>query len=149
MKFSLRDIQFLDIILKRLISANKLDVNLKLVIKYNNSLYSGDFIELNSVFTLNPYLDVDGIIDFNRKSINELLKLPENFDAKKYSNIIQQNDKILLKSLVDIFYSCELLSDVESYPIMFNIKSLENETNIPYLYLDKSTKYELVSIVKR
>lgn len=158
MKFYLRDIQYLDIILKRLISANNLDIDLKLVIKYNNSLYSGDFVNLSSVYILNSYIDEDGIIDFNKESINKLLKFPENFwtndlfgisEYKKYSNVIKENNKILLKSLVDILKSCELVKTLDYEPIMFNIKSLSDETNIPYLYLDKLTEYELVSIVER
>ena len=43
MKLSLKHIQKLEILLKRLLSFNNLDIQLSLVVKIDDSLYSGDF----------------------------------------------------------------------------------------------------------
>ena len=42
MKLSLKHIQKLEILLKRLLSFNNLDIQLSLVVKIDDSLYSGD-----------------------------------------------------------------------------------------------------------
>ena len=148
MKLSLKHIQKLEILLKRLLSVNNLDIQLSLVVKIDDSLYSGDFTKINSFFVLSDYLNFDGCVDSNRYPFTDLIKVPSKFDYKKYYNILNCNDPLLLKTLLDLLDSCRLKDDFELPSIITNVKKLDSDLSLPYLYLDDSIEYDIVSIIK-
>lgn len=144
MKLSLKHIQKLEILLKRLLSVNALDIQLSLVVKIDGSLYSGDFTKINSSFVLSDYLNFDGYVDSNSCPFTDLIKVPSEF----YYNILNCNDPLLLKTLLDILDSCRLKDDFELPSIITNVKKLDSDLSLPYLYLDDSIEYDIVSIIK-
>lgn len=148
MKLSLKHIQKLEILLKRLLSVNALDIQLSLVVKIDGSLYSGDFTKINSSFVLSDYLNFDGYVDSNKCPFTDLIKVPSEFYYKKYYNILNCNDPLLLKTLLDILNSCTLKDDFELPSIITNVKKLDSDLSLPYLYLDDSIEYDIVSIIK-
>ena len=148
MKLSLKHIQKLEILLKRLLSVNNLDIQLSLVVKIDDSLYSGDFTKFKSPFVLSDYLNFDGYVDSNRYPFTDLIKVPSKFDYKKYYNILNCNDPLLLKTLLDLLDSCRLKDDFELPSIITNVKKLDSDLSLPYLYLDDSIEYDIVSIIK-
>ena len=73
MKLSLKHLQKLEILLKRLLSFNNLDIQLSLVVKIDDSLYSGDFTKFKSPFVLSDYLNFDGYVDSNIYPFTDLI----------------------------------------------------------------------------
>lgn len=148
MKLTLKQIQKLEILLKRLLSFNNLDIQLSLVVKIDGSLYSGDFTKIKSPFVLSDYLNFDGCVDSKYYYFTDLIKSPNEFNCKKYYDILNTNNPILLKTLLDILNSCTLKDDFELPSIITNVKKLDSDLSLPYLYLDDSIEYDIVSIIK-
>lgn len=150
MKLNLKQIQILDLILQRLNSIflyTDKTKKLNLVIKFNNSLWKGDFIHLHNSYLENYYISNDFWVEKNLTPITELKLIPDNFNFRRYQYIKLKNIHLLLHELLSIVSTIDI-SEINFQPCLYNAVNLETNFKIPFLYFDYDSEFEVVSIVE-
>lgn len=139
MKLSVDQLQKLSILFQRVYL--KESIKPKLVISFNNSLWTGDFAILEGP-------DYSTNIENPAGPCIDLASFFEEFKIESIPrNIKNSCDSILLSYLVDSLSKIKT-SELNLSPYLFNATNLETEMNLPFLFLDKTSTYELVSIIK-
>ncbi|XZM32806.1 hypothetical protein ACSXAY_12885 [Clostridium perfringens] len=138
MKLSVDQLQKLSILFQRIYLKDS--IKPKLVISFNNSLWTGDFTILEG----SDYLtDVE-------KPDSVAIDVSSFFNEFKFSSIPRDIktscDSILLNYLTNSLLKTKT-SDLNLSPYLFNAVNLETKFKLPFIYLDKTATYELVSVI--
>ena len=152
LKLNIKQIQALDFLLQRLNSIflyTSEKESLNLVIKFNNSLWKGNFIYYKNSSILNYYIDFDSCIESKTLKINDLFKLPHDFNnyRYRYSNITFDKIYLLLTELASTIKNIDT-SNINLEPFLYNATNLETNISLPFLSLNSDDEFEVVSIVK-
>lgn len=160
--FSIQRAQCIDYLLK-IIAMNPASIlhnkNPKLVINLNGTMWYGDFVQTNSNFIIQPYIDGYGDIEPKYFSVNE-----ENSEPlfktlwNAYSDFARRNRRatlncsnfsLLFDTLVKITDDLEL----ETYPSplfphLLNVKSFDGSQQLPFINLSGEDQIKLISIIE-
>lgn len=150
MFLNLQQIQALDFLVQLLNERySYTDKSLNLVIKINNSLWKGNFINFNSesYYIEQKQLNSFGHIAPQFFKAGDLIKNLASFELTKYSNIKTENIHLLLIDLVNIIKNLEI-ENVNLSSILYNAINIENNLHLPFVLLDPNAKFEVVSIVE-
>lgn len=156
MKLKVSQIQFLDFLLKRIQSDSSnflnTDEKLSLVIDINGTLWTGDFVKYSNLKIQNLSLDTDGFLISNEIELISIITASNleafkgfNFKDKLY-NINSSNLHILLNELfrkLDKINCSNLVSD----PIIFNAVNLTSNCKLPFICIDNTIEYDVVSLI--
>ncbi|KMY49610.1 hypothetical protein [Peribacillus loiseleuriae] len=157
--YTVQQLQALEYLLKRISANNKFNFyrrELKLVIEYKGTLYTGDFLQMSSSFAYQNYIDDEGEVDQVRfspdrgsKILNDIWQIYLREVNRLFYNPFKHiNDiPLLFNTLVKILETAEI--DDESspfYPYLLNARSIDNTINLPLINLD-GEKIKLVSII--
>lgn len=147
MKLSLQKIQTLDLILQILnskFSYTDEKQQLNLIIKIDNSFWKGNFAIYDDYNIKIPYIDYDNIVE------NESYSFYKFFNFKYYNHFSQiklDNLDLLLSDLIDILDKVQITEYISKLePILYNALNLNTNLSLPFLLLDTSLEYEVVSI---
>ncbi|NGT54766.1 hypothetical protein G6Y98_02750 [Clostridium perfringens] len=151
MLLTIKELQMLDLLLKKsgnIINrnnSNDKELNLNLIISYNSSLWSGDFINLNGSYIEEKYIDSDNWIETKCLNSSDLIKLIPEFKFSRYKYIEEDSLHLLLHPLIYHIKKADL-TDFKLKPFFYNAVNIENGLKIPFIALDYDKKYEVVSI---
>ncbi|MEG2289948.1 MAG: hypothetical protein RSA29_02770 [Clostridium sp.] len=148
MKLTLNQIQALDLYLKRLISRFPIvsqNENLNIVISINNSLWTGDFIQYEHPLIINRYIDCDSSIESNGLYPSDIFTLPDNFKFVDYRNIKSDTAYLLLLDLFKVVVDIPAPT-ITLNPLLYNAKNLETNLSLPFIHLDSTIEYEVISL---
>ena len=150
MKLNFKQIQLMDFILQRLNSIySYTDENkkLSLVIKFNNSLWTGDSINLHNSYLVNYYIDNDFWVEKKLTPISDFKFLFSDFNFRRYEKLKLKNINILLHELISFVSSMDT-SKLDFQPFLYNAINLETNFKMPFLYLNYDDSFEVVSIIE-
>lgn len=151
MLLTIKELQMLDLLLKKssnVINYNKSkNQNLKfnLIISYNSSFWSGDFILLNGTYIEEKYIDSDNYIETRYIHPSDLVALVPGLNFSRYKHIEEDSVHLLLYPLIASIKKANL-NDLKLKPFFYNAINLENGLKIPFIALDYNQKFEVVSI---
>lgn len=153
MRLNIKQIQVLDAILQELnlihsYTSSKLD----LVIKFNNSLFKGSFVNYQNSSLITQYIFDDFFkghqIMTNSISFYTLMnKCNCDFNKSKYKDIKLNNMHLLLSELLSTVTKLDV-SKIDLDPCLYNVINLETNFKIPFLYFDYDAEFDVVSIVE-
>lgn len=174
MKMSVSDLQTLDFMLKAIdhFTEAQARLNLQFVVKLDNSLWTGDFIEFTDYLyidtQINPYgqvvkiksgLDLDerdnsgakeavrAIANFSDKAFTERINEP----LYKYLEKIQSDEipdlQVLFMHLMSLKDRIEGVNDLPKY--IYNARCLTSSIALPIYSIGAYDEVELVSIIRR
>lgn len=156
MKLKVNQIQFLDFLLKRMQSDSSnflnADEKLSLVIDVNGNLWTGDFVNYSNFHIQNISLDYDGDLTSTEIDLISIITVANLDDFKrfnfkdKFHNINSSNLYILLNELLkklDKVNCSNLVID----PIIFNAVNLNSSCKLPFIYIDNTIEYDVVSLI--
>lgn len=157
MKLTLKQLQTLDIILKDTLLKNNISSKFNFVIRINNDLWTGDFVDYdenlnyikkngNGIF-LNCNETISHHLDYMSYEKNTRFKYFSD-NINKYIN--SYSLPLVLINLLDEVNLDELVfNKIQLPPVLLNAKQLTNDiSSIEYLYLDDEIEYEVVSIIE-
>ncbi len=151
MFLTIKELQMLDLLLKKsanVINANKPNkqkLKLNLIISYDSSFWSGDFINLNGSYIEEKYIDSDNYIETKSIYSSDLMKLVPELNFSRYKYISENSVHLLLYPLITSIQKTNL-NDLKLKPFFYNAINLENGLKIPFIALDYNQKFEVVSI---
>lgn len=162
--YSVQQLQALDYLLKRLVNDSSFAIhkkNLKLVIAVNNSLWHGDFIQMDSVYVKQLSIDDSGDIEYDRFSatssnaITLLKNIWDTFVSKTtstshWSNPFRRIDNLplLFEILLKILNDTDIPDDPSPFhPYLLNAKSLDDNISLPFMNL-QGEQIKLISIIE-
>lgn len=151
MKLSVKELQMLDLLLKKTANvlnnkpSNTQELKFNLIISYNSSFWSGDFIILNKSFIEEKFIDYDNWIEVNTTASSSLIKLIPDFSFSRYSYIEEDSLHLLLESLIHCVKKADLTT-LNFMTLLYNPINLETGFKLPFINLDSNQEYEVVSI---
>lgn len=170
MKLTLNKLQFLDYALKS-ISSNSdyacFEKSLSLVVDLDGRLWSCDFVQLKRGCLFQKVLNSNGSIDDEKLSeadypsiqfLKDKLKAYiKKFDPKEFQNFAKcrvipfdtlEDWRILLEVLISIVESIPEDQKLPIKPILYNTQTLDGKYTLPFMFVDESSKFELVSLIE-
>ncbi|WP_338631317.1 hypothetical protein [Clostridium baratii] len=155
MKLNSKELQALDLLLISIqnfriwrnsnqIKPTYSESDLKIIFSYNGRFFTGNFLESKEFksYTLNS----SGFLE------HSYINLDDIFDSNELNNIIRtysltDDDKLyFLQSALCEFVKKSDLSNLKLNPYCYNVKELNSDFSIPYIYLDPDKEYDVVSI---
>lgn len=150
MKLNLKQLQALEILLQKLNHNYNYvsdDEQLSLVININNSLWKGNLIKYDRSYVSNFYIDYDGWIESYSYNQSQIFSIPaESFNARKYENIKLESMYLLISELIPIVREISTFL-IDLNPVLYNAVNLTNNLTLPFLLLNPTDEFEIVSIV--
>lgn len=153
MKLNIKQIQLLDAILQELnLRHSYTSSKLNLVIKFNNSLLKGSFVNFQNSNLITQRILEDFFQDYRIKTnsisfYTLMSKCNCDFNEFKYKDINLNNMHILLSDLLSTVTKLDV-SKIDFEPCLYNAVNLETNFKIPFLYFDYDSEFEVVSIVE-
>ncbi|WWU66104.1 hypothetical protein QJR26_06955 [Clostridium baratii] len=155
MKLSIKELQMLDLLLKRISSRlTQRAVNLKFNVVFisNNRILTGDFLTIEKDTSTNIHYIKESILDSSNWIISRFVNSNDllnehirDFKYYHYDDISENTTYILLDSLVELIKKADLTS-FEYKPFLYNAVYLESELKLPFVWLDSDCEYEVISI---
>lgn len=152
MYLKLNQIQVLDFILKKLqgkyLNFLKSDEKLKLVVKINNNLWTGNFVNYSGRYIENLSIDFDNQLSesyidfyniFDRNIFSEF-----NLNTK-FKNITSPTLYLLLEELIKVIKDLDC-SKLITPSILFDSVNLDTNLTLPFIFLN-DVEYDVVSII--
>jgi hypothetical protein len=162
--YTVQQLQALDYLLKRITNDSHspfYNRNLKIVINLDNSYWYGDFVQFNSNFVHQLFIEDDGDINsvrFNPTNNDAPIVLKKVWDTfialvrnpAFWTNPIHRiNDlPLLLNTLMKIVDRAEITEeDSPIYPYLLNAKSINSNSSLPLINLS-DTKVKIISLIE-
>lgn len=151
MKLSVKELQVFDLLLKNTASvinksnSNNQPITLNLIISYNSSFWSGDFVTLKGCCIEEKYINSDNYVEPKYMSSSELAKLISEFKYSRYKSIEESSVHLLFYPLIHHIQKANL-TDLELNPFLYNATKLGTDIKLPFICLDSDCKYEVISI---
>ncbi|MEG0668525.1 MAG: hypothetical protein RR460_07840 [Clostridium sp.] len=147
MKLNLKQAQALDFLLYRINNnyASRLNVgSFSLIFKYENILYKGNFLNFDRNYVTSKYFDYDGSLENKLFSINDLLKLPNNFDPFRYRTLSEEGLPLFIYEMMNLINTLDL-SSFDFNPVVYNVTDLTNNLTLPILYITPDCEIDFLS----
>jgi hypothetical protein len=162
--YSVQQLQALDYLLKRITSDSSSPFfrkNLKIVIDVNNSFWYGDFVQFDSYYVHQLFIDDDGDVNPVRMSPTGndapivLKKVWEIYVASSRNPAFWTNPfhrmsdlPLLLNTIMKIVDRSEITEDDSPiYPYLLNAKSVSSNSSLPLINLE-GTKIRVISLIE-
>lgn len=153
MKLNVKQIQLLDAILQELNHTySYTSSNLNLVIKFNNSLWKGSFVNFQNSNLITNHIVEDFFkgyqIQTNSVSFYTLTNMCNcDFNKSKYKDIELKTMDLLLSELLLTITKLDV-SKIDFEPFLYNAVDLLTNKTLPFIHLGNDTEFEVVSIVE-
>ena len=153
MKLNIKQIQLLDAILQELNRTYSYTTsNLNLVIKFNNSLWKGSFVNFQNSKLITNHIVEDFFkgyqIETNSVSFYRLMdKCNCDFNKSKYKDIKLNSMHLLLSELISSITKLDV-SKIDFEPFLYNAVDLLTNRTLPFIHLGNDTEFEVISIVE-
>lgn len=152
MLLNLKQVQALDLILNILNSRYSYSSNpLKLVVKINDSLWKGNFVNFSSddYYLHQEYINSFGFIVNQSLEFEDVITQLSNLKLNKYKNIKPSNLHLLLIDLVNIIKDLDTSKiKLNLHSILYNAVKLDCNISLPFIILDDDSTFEVISIVE-
>lgn len=149
MLLKINQIQVLDSLLKKL-NSNFLytskNETLNLVVKFNNSLWKGDFTLYHQSKLLDYYIDNCNDIECNALSIIDMCYSLKKSKFDRYKNIKFDKIYLVLPELIEEIQKCDL-STIHLNPILYNATNLDSNFKLPFILFNDNDELEVISVV--
>ncbi|MGG0794560.1 hypothetical protein ABE137_11205 [Brevibacillus laterosporus] len=163
--YSLPQLQALDYLLKKITTNDSYPLyqkELKFVIEFNNSLWYGDFVQMEGNSVIQETLDDNNEIDISRftPSSNSNIFLRKIWQSY-ISEVASQSQYIkldpfksmkslplLFDSLIKLLYKANIFEEKSPlFPYLLNATSLDHKVSLPFINLENET-IKLISIIE-
>lgn len=139
MNLSLKELQILDFLLQ-LNYSNKVCI----VIEIKDKFWYGNFINCPGKVIYNYSIGDSNTINDSKITIKDLFG--EKPYYPKISNIDKKHLPLVLEHLVSFIKSSDL-PDINLKSILYNATNVEDNIQLPFLYLNSSDTYNVVSLM--
>lgn len=153
LELSVLELQELSFLLQRINLKRKnnsyKELPIHLVIRFNNSLWSGNFVTIHDKYhikKLDSQYESECVNVFNIFKNIELDNVPDSFFNSSV-NIVSVTNKLVELIKETTANNIEKSNQTILSPILFNAVNLDNNFELPFLILDKNATYELISVI--
>lgn len=152
MKLNLKKIQSLDILFKYFSYKENLHSNFNIVIKIDNQLWQGDFINFKDGSIKEFSLINQNELNCEGNFLDHFFKLYKKFRFDHYLELYKKSENenyfkyVLLEEFLKALDKCTL-HDFNLKNVLYNAVNLSTNTKLPFIYLTDE-EYEIVSLVE-
>lgn len=154
MKLSVKELQAVDAVFNFCSKESKF----RMVINYQGKLVTGDFLQYVDREIVEPKVFYNGEIRYLQEDSSEYFfhfvakKVLKAYNSSQRIHTSSENPELFFELIVKTIEDLTKNNPINQFKnytryLMYNVKFLESDTELKYIYLDPSVCYEVVSII--